>query len=738
MRRTVWVVAVAMVATVIGAWGGISSAATLGPNVVVNGGFERGTLGGWTTAGASIGVGAGRTGTYAARLGTTTATNGDSTMFQTVAVPANATLSFWYQPHCPDTVAHDQEQAQIRNASGAVLVTVLNTCSNSGVWTHAVRNLSAFAGQSIVLWFNNHDDNVAADPTYTLFDDVSVRGATAVDDFSISASPTSVSAAQGGNAVTTISTAVTSGSAQQVSLSASGLPSGSGASFSPAIVTAGASATMTITTSASTPRGTATLTVTGTGTSATHTTAVSLTVTPPPPPTLLQVSTDPYTTTSSQHATEVEPDTLSVGSTIVSVFQVGRFTTGGSNDIGWATTTNGGQSWAHGFLPGITTSQGGGIWARVSDPSVGYDAKHGVWVAAGLVLDSSAIGRGVLVNRSTDGLNWANAVTAVTTTTAFFDKSWIVCDSTPTSAHYGNCYIEYDNNSSGNRIQMLTSTDGGLTWSSARQPADAAAGLGGQPVVQPNGTVVVPYFADVSSQIRSFVSTDGGTTWAASVAIATQTDHGAAGGLRTEPLPSAEIDAAGTVYVTWQDCKFRSGCSANDIVLATSTTGSAWTAVQRIPIDPVTSTVDHFIPGLAVDRSTSGASARLGLYYYYYPTASCSTASCQLDVGYVSSANGGATWSAPTQVAGPMTMAQIAATSQGPMVGDYISASFVAGRAYSVFAVGLPLSGTVFNEAMYTVVGGMGAPGGTAPAIRSTMTPTPVPAGVPPAPVTAY
>jgi len=412
---------------------------------------------------------------------------------------------------------------------------------------------------------------------------------------------------------------------------------------------------------------------------------------------------------SSEHATEVEPDTLSNGSTLVSTFQVGRFNNGGSNDIGWATSTDGGSTWSHGFLPGITTSQGGGPWARVSDPSVAYDAKHAVWLIAGLDIDASATGRAVTVNRSADGLTWTNPVTATSTTSAFFDKSWIVCDSTASSPSYGNCYIEYDNNSAGNLVQMVTSTDGGLTWSVPRSTADSAHGLGGQPLVQPNGTVVVPYLSDGTGQIRSFVSTNGGTTWGSSVLISGETTHTAAGGLRTEALPTAEIDGTGKVYVAWQDCKFRSGCPANDIVLSTSTTGTTWTAVQRIPIDAPTSTVDHFIPGLAVDRSTSGASAHLGLYYYYYPTAACGSTTCQLDVGFISSTDGGGLWSAPSQVAGPMTMGRIASTTQGAMVGDYISASFVGGRAYAVFAVGVTPAGAAYDEAMYTVPGGRAA-----------------------------
>ena len=52
--------------------------------------------------------------------------------------------------------------------------------------------------------------------------------------------------------------------------------------------------------------------------------------------TLTRVSSDPFTNSTSQHATEVEPDTFAVGSTVVATFQVGRFVNGGSTDIGFA------------------------------------------------------------------------------------------------------------------------------------------------------------------------------------------------------------------------------------------------------------------------------------------------------------------------------------------------------------------------------------------------------------------
>jgi len=413
------------------------------------------------------------------------------------------------------------------------------------------------------------------------------------------------------------------------------------------------------------------------------------------------ISSDPYTNSDSQHRTQVEPDSFGYGDTVVATFQTGRFNVGGgSSNIGWATTTNAGRTWTTGMLPGTTVNQGG-PWSRISDPSVAYDPLHDVWMistlAFGLAATPFGSPTGILVSRSTDGgLTWENPPVE-TFVGGFLDKNWITCDTWSLSPHYGDCYQEWDDFGSGGRIFMNTSSDGGLTWSAPVSPADVPSGLGGQPVVQPNGTVVVPY--EGGAGIRSFRSTDGGSTWQASVAVASVSDHPVAGNLRTSPLPSAEVDADGKVYVVWQDCSFRSGCSSNDIAMSTSTDGATWTPKVRIPIDATTSGVDHFIPGIAVDRATSGNTARLALGYYYYPVAACNTSTCQLTVGFLSSTDGGATWTQPRKVAGPFKLAWIAQTDQGPMVGDYMSTSFAGGPlAFPIFAIAkLPTSG-VFDE----------------------------------------
>ena len=419
----------------------------------------------------------------------------------------------------------------------------------------------------------------------------------------------------------------------------------------------------------------------------------------------IQISSDPFTNPDSQHATQVEPDTFAFGSTIVSAFQSGRFFDGGSSDIGFATSQNGGVSWTPGFLPSITVnSTPAGPYARVSDPAVSYDAKHDVWLIASLGIDASASGVAVLVSRSTNGgLAWSAPV-LVSSTNGFYDKTWIACDNTPASSHYGNCYATWDDANAGDLLLTSTSSDGGLTWGPKKTTKNNAAGLGGQPLVQPNGRVIVPALSAVANQIIAYRSRNGGNSWKRSKVVSSITDHGVAGNLRTEPLPSAEIDASGKVYVVWQDCRFRAGCASNDIVMSTSTTGKTWTAPVRIPIDATSSTVDHFIPGIAVDRTSQGNTARIALTYYFYPNTSCTRATCQLSVGFISSIDGGSSWSVPQTLAGPMTVTDLPNTSLGFMVGDYISTSFSGANAVPVFAVAAPKSGSVFNEAMFSTM----------------------------------
>jgi hypothetical protein len=427
------------------------------------------------------------------------------------------------------------------------------------------------------------------------------------------------------------------------------------------------------------------------------------------------VISDPFTNPQSQHAAAVEPDTFAFGDTIVAVSQVGRYFDGGASSTGFATSTDGGATWTSGVLPGLTARQTPpGPYARTSDPAVAYDAAHGVWLAQSLVLLESPSGPfavGIVVNRSTDGLTWSAPVVSADAPGDGADKNWIVCDTHASSPFYGRCYQTWDNNF-GTLLQNY-STDGGLTWSTPVPTAGNATGIGGQPVVQPDGHVIIPAANSALTAIIAFRSIDGGVTWSGATTVSPSPTHAVAGNLRNDALPSAEIDAAGKVYVVWLDCRFRKGCKVNDLVMTTSTDGLSWTPVARVPIDAVNSGVDHFIPGLGVDPATSGAGAKLGLAYYFYRSPRCNKKSpCQLEVGYVQSDNGGSTWSNPTDVAGPFPVTWIADTTLGRMVGDYISTSWVDGRAYGAFALASAPVGSLLNEQIFVPSGGLTAAAG--------------------------
>jgi hypothetical protein len=423
---------------------------------------------------------------------------------------------------------------------------------------------------------------------------------------------------------------------------------------------------------------------------------------------LTQISTDTFTNTTSQHETEVEPASFTVGSTIVSVFQVGRFTDGGASDIGFSTSTDGGKTWTHGLLPGITKIQGTGTYDRASDTAVTYNAKSKVWLAEVLALSSagSPHGAAVLVSSSTDGITWNNPATVSKVETGgYYDKPWIGCDNHSASPFYGNCYVEWDDFSLFDLIEMSTSKDGGKTWSAKKNTTGQASGNGGLPLVQPNGTVIVPIDDPFLSSVLAFKSTDGGTTWTAPVTVAFISEHAVAGGMRALPLVAAQVDAAGKVYVVWADCSFRASCSSNDIVMSTSTDGTTWTAPARIPIDPVTSTVDHFTPGLGVAPAGAGSTA-LALTFYYFPKATCTT-NCNLSVGYVASLNGGTTWGKAKTLANGINPTWLPSTTSGQMAGDYITSAISVGKVHGVFADAKAPVGSTFNENMFTNTTGL-------------------------------
>ncbi len=419
----------------------------------------------------------------------------------------------------------------------------------------------------------------------------------------------------------------------------------------------------------------------------------------------LQLSSDPYS--NGQYQTQVEPGAYAFGSTIVTAFQNGRFSDEGSANIGWATSNDGGMTWKSGYLPG-TTRPVGGQYDRITDPTVAYDAAHNTWMigTVAFVYTSGGIAApAVLVNLSTDGgLTWSRPVTVDNVGfSGYLDKDWVACDNTPTSPYYGRCYAVWDDYDQRNLMEMSTSTNGGRSWGSVQTTADRVGGLDMGMLVQPDGRVIVPILSNAQTAISVYSSANGGASWNRSLTITQAVSYASSAYYQDHILLSAAMDSFGRLYFVWLDCRFEAHCHGNDLVMTTSSDGSSWQSVRRIPIASVGSGVNYYVNGVGADPATGGTRAHLGLTYYSYP-ASCAS-NCPLYTGFVSSTDGGNSWSASRQLAGPMYASWLPRGNN--RVGDYISTVFANGRAFPIFEIAQPPSGSHLNEATYTITSGL-------------------------------
>ena len=432
--------------------------------------------------------------------------------------------------------------------------------------------------------------------------------------------------------------------------------------------------------------------------------------------------TDP--TIQVQHKTEVDPSQATFGNMIVTTFQDGEIANwNGASQVGWSTSFDGGQTWRHGYIPGTTSY----YWVQV----VSFDSKHNTWLIIMVAQDMNSKDSNYLnptemqVSRSFDGIHWSTPtpVYGPISYPGWVNRPWVGCDNHVFSPHFGNCYIAWDDINFVTGVgtnDVSVSSDGGLTWSAPTVSPDQCAGSIGGVAIQANGNLFLIGAYDggmgcTGLYLYSIESTDGGKTLQQTVDItAEQLAYPTEGGaMRQDPFPSASVSIDGTISVVTYDCRFRSSCATNDIVMTTSKDGVNWSSIERVPIDPLDSGTDHFVAGIGapalLDIILGASPAALAVNYYYVPDAAtcnpASAAGCQLYAGFISSQDGGKTWSNPTEVFGPMNIVKdLAATAFGYFVANDITAIYVFGRPQAVFSLaGRPDPETgALNQAIYS------------------------------------
>ena len=197
-------------------------------------------------------------------------------ILQQVSIPSTAAqvaLSFWLHIDTTETTtttAYDTLKVQLRNSSGTVLTT-LATYSNLNAasgYAQVSFDISAYKGQTIQVYLVGVEDSSLK--TSFVVDDFALNATTSggvAADFAIAASPTALTIARSNSSTSTITTTVTRSFNSAIALSASGLPTGTTASFAPASIAApgAGSSTLTITVGSATAVGTYPVTVNGIG-----------------------------------------------------------------------------------------------------------------------------------------------------------------------------------------------------------------------------------------------------------------------------------------------------------------------------------------------------------------------------------------------------------------------------------------------------------------------------------------
>ncbi len=399
-----------------------------------------------------------------------------------------------------------------------------------------------------------------------------------------------------------------------------------------------------------------------------------------------RIHRDRHTNPESQHESEVEPDSLTVGATTVTLFQVGRNRSGGAASIGFSTSRDNGRTWREGILPGLTAvSRPAGTSARASDPVLAYDAAHGVWLANTLAL-APGVTR-LTIHRSGNGITWTGPIDAALARSEelAYDKNWLTCDNGPASPFRGRCYLAYTLLGRNDLLAVQRSDDGGRTWSAAVTQQLPVTGV--LPVVQPDGRLVLTFWSGRTGMV-SVTSTDGGVTLDPAVTISQLTSRNARP-FRSPPLIAADVERSGSVLTAWQDCRFRTSCAANDVVISRSADGKTWSNPVR-----VTSGRNAVMPTIGVEPG----SGRLAIAYYVIQRNG-------IDAELITSANG-TRWTSPQRLnARRMPLEWMPQTTLGRMLADYIGVSWVRGRPLVVLPFASPPRNGRLHQAVYAVQG---------------------------------
>ncbi len=222
---------------------------------------------------------------------------------------------------------------------------------------------------------------------------------------------------------------------------------------------------------------------------------------------------------------------------------------------GYSVSTDGGSTWKSDFFPPAA-----GASFTYGDPSVDVDRTGNFYFAQLGEDPNDPAGTTVMVNRSSNGVNWSSAV--IIDSDPGNDKEWLAIGPDPAKKNRDNIYVSWTRfvDPSGSQLWFAKSTDGGQTWTKQAifTPSADPNPYQGQDTIQfsnvtvdqKTGDIYIPFlhFSNADADlVRMLVSHDGGNTFSLAtfnvpgapdtyslpaVQVGTISDCGTSGGFR--------------------------------------------------------------------------------------------------------------------------------------------------------------------------------------------------------------
>lgn len=367
---------------------------------------------------------------------------------------------------------------------------------------------------------------------------------------------------------------------------------------------------------------------------------------------------------------QVDPDF------VVGTFQEGRFTDGGAVDCGYAVSHNGGLTWTRALIPNLTRAVGGPYY-RATDPVAGIDLSGRIFINTDDATSSPGFNTGVVtVSRSVDGgATFEAPVVAYDpgSSGAFPDKNWMAINNFAGTPGAGRVLVTFtlftSSSVTGAPILRVYSDDAGLTWSPADyvSPPNTPA-QGSQPVFLRDGRLAVVYWnfgssASPGERLEVVLSNDGGMTFGAPRRIANATEYRDPAIRSGSFLPSATADrTTANLYVVYQALV---GGAPRILFTKSADAGVTWSG--PIPVSDNLTNSGVFNPAIAASPDGKVLTAT------FYDHRANPGSSTLVDLYLAQSFDGGASWQPNIRVSSVSTDASLAPrTDSGYMLGDYL------------------------------------------------------------------